>query len=189
MLALAFSVPDPVRISLTIMRKLLSIPLGPGLGGIILGLLLMPVLPADAASFWDENDKLHVQFGAYSHYGDSDDDYEGPPIMVNFEVNKESNWLYGLSLFNNSFGQFSQYLYFGKKWELPKIHKYFHAKLTGGLLHGYKDEFEDKVPYNNNGFSPGIVPTIGFKKDRLALDLLFLGDAAIMLAVGYDFID
>jgi len=109
--------------------------------------------------------------------------------VVNLEVNRESNWLYGLSLFNNSFGQFSQYLYLGKKWELPKIQKYLHVKLTGGVVHGYKDEFEDKLAFNSNGFAPGIVPSIGFKKDRLALDLIILGDAALMLAVGYDFID
>ncbi len=179
------------------MKKIIPSRLVPGLGRILVGLLLMSVLlPANAADekdaasfFWDENSKLHGQFGAYAHYGGSDDDYEGPPIMVNLEVNRESNWLYGLSLFNNSFGQFSQFLYVGKKWELPKIQKHFHAKLAGGLLHGYKDEFEDKVPYNNNGFSPAIVPSFGFKKDRLALDLIFLGNAAIMLAVGYDFID
>ena len=155
---------------------------------LLLGLLLSP-LSAVAASFWDETDKLHLQFGAYTHWGGSDDEYEGPPILFNAEINKQSNLIYGLSLFNNSFGQFSQYLYIGKRWELPKIHKYFQVKLTGGLLHGYKDEYEDKVPYNNNGFSPGIVPSVGFKKDRLAVDLIFLGNSAILLAIGYDFID
>ncbi len=152
----------------------------------LLSLLLSA--PAHAWKIWDEGDKLHGQFGAYVHYGTSDD-YEGPPILVNLEVNKPSDWIYGLSLFNNSFGQFSQYLYFGKKWRLPKIQQYMHVKLTGGVVHGYKDEFEDKVEFNHNGFAPAIIPSVGFKKNRLAFDLIFLGDAALMFAVGYDLIE
>ncbi|MCB1859845.1 MAG: hypothetical protein KDI63_16340 [Gammaproteobacteria bacterium] len=157
-------------------------------GGITLTLLLFIGSPAHAWKLWDEGDKLHGQLGSYIHYSPSDD-HEGPPIVGNLEVNKANDWLYGLSLFNNSFGQFSQYLYFGKKWRLPKIHQYFHVKLTGGVVHGYKGEFEDKVEFNHNGFAPAIIPSIGFKKDRFALDMIFLGDAALMLAVGYDLID
>jgi len=164
MRALVSMAPGFTQGLLTMMRKLTPNTLATGLGSVIFGLLLMNVPPLDAADaasfFWDDNSKLHGQFGAYAHYGSSDD-YEGPPILVNLEVNRESNWIYGLSLFNNSFGQFSQYLYLGKKWQLPKIQKYLHVKLTGGVVHGYKDEFEDKLAFNSNGFAPGIVPSIG----------------------------
>ena len=129
--------------------------------------------------------RVHAQFGVYTHYSSSDD-HEGPPILGNLELNSPNDWLFGFSLFNNSFGQASQYLYAGKKWRLPKIQKYLHVKLTGGVVHGYKDEFEDKIPYNNNGWAPGIIPSIGFKKDRWAIDLVALGGAGLLFAVGYD---
>ena len=108
---------------------------------------------------------LHGQFGAYVHYSSSDD-HEGPPILGNLEINSPDDWLFGLSLFNNSFGQFSQYLYAGKKWRLPGVQKNLHVELTGGVVHGYDDEFEDKIPFNSNGWGVGITPSIGFKKDR-----------------------
>ena len=150
---------------------------------LLTGLLLMLNCPASYG--WEKGSKLHLQFGAYAHYGSSDD-HEGPPIVGNLEFNSTANWLLGLSLFNNSFGQFSQYAYFGKKWELPTISEHMHVKLTGGLLQGYTGEFEDKIPFNNNGFAPAIVPSIGFKKGRVALDLIPLGTAGLMLAIGYD---
>jgi len=148
-------------------------------------LLFAGVTPTSALELWGEGDKLHVQFGAYTHFG-SNDEYEGPPILGNIELNKASNWLFGLALFNNSFGQFSQYAYIGKKWQLPQIYKPLHVKLTAGVVHGYKDEWEDKIAYNQNGFAPGIVPSIGIKKNRWAVDLVLLGGAGMMLAVGYD---
>ena len=153
-------------------------------------LVLALFLVTTPAVAWQEGDKLHLQFGAYTHFGgDDNEDYEGPPIVGNFELNKESNWLFGLTLFNNSFGQFSQYLYVGKKWQLPKLYEHLHVKLTGGLLHGYVDEYEDKVPFNNNGFSPGIVPSVGVKKGRWAFDMMALGGAGLLFAVGYDIVD
>jgi len=149
--------------------------------------LILGVLVASPASAWQEGDKLHLQLGAYTHYSHSDD-HEGPPYLGNIELNKTNNWLFGLSLFNNSFGQFSQYIYFGKKWQLPSIYEHLHVKLSGGVVHGYTGEAEDKIPFNNNGIAPGIIPMIGVKKDRWALDLIFLGNSALLLAVGYDII-
>jgi len=136
----------------------------------------------------EEGYKVHAHFGVYTHYGYSED-HEGPPILGNIELNSPQDWLFGFSLFNNSFGQTSQYIYAGKKWRLPKIQKYLHVKLTGGVVHGYVDEFEDKIPFNYDGWGVGIIPSIGFKKDRWAIDLVALGTAGLLFAVGYDIWD
>ena len=158
-------------------------------GGGVFTVVILMLCICQTAVAEERGYKVHAQFGAYTHFGGSSDDYEGPPILGNLELNSPQDWLFGLSLFNNSFGQFSQYLYAGKKWRLPSIQKYLHVKLTGGVVHGYVDEFEDKIPLNHNGWAPGIIPSIGFKKDRLAVDLVIFGTAGVMLAVGYDIWD
>ncbi|HEB96503.1 MAG TPA: hypothetical protein ENI96_08750 [Sedimenticola thiotaurini] len=150
---------------------------------ILFPLLLIAALPVRAEGL--EGYTLHGQLGAYTHYSSSDD-HKGPPVLVNLELNSPQDWLFGLSLFNNSFGQFSQYLYAGKKWRLPKIQKYLQVKLTAGVVHGYDDEFEDKIPFNKDGWGVGVIPSVGFKKDRWAVDLVALGTAGLLLAVGYD---
>jgi hypothetical protein len=151
--------------------------------------MMLILLSATPAVAWDEDNKLQIQFGAYTHFGGDDDEYEGPPILFNFEAIRPDNFVYGLSLFNNSFGQFSQYAYIGKRWNLPKIYKHLNVKLTGGILHGYKDPYEDKVPLNHNGWSPGMVPSIGIQKGRFAIDLVVFGTAGMMLSFGYNVID
>lgn len=152
--------------------------------------LLLAIWPPSGASadLFEQGDKVHLQLGGYVHFRSSDN-YEGPPILGNFELNKKSNWLYGLSLFNNSYGDFSQYLYVGKKWELPQIYKPLHVKLTGGVIHGYTGRWKDKLAFNHNGFAPAIIPSVGLKKGRWATDLILLGDAGLLLTIGYDIVE
>ncbi|MEM9529455.1 MAG: hypothetical protein AAGA23_00915 [Pseudomonadota bacterium] len=129
---------------------------------------------------------LYAQIGAYEHYSD-DEDFRGTPVMVSFEVHNARNRFYGLSLFDNSFGQFSQFVYYGWEFPLPRLHRYARAKLALGIVHGYRGEFEDELALNFGRFAPGLVPAIGFKKDGLGVDLLVLSNAALMLSVGKDF--
>jgi hypothetical protein len=99
---------------------------------------------------------------------------------------RPSGWFYGFALFNNSFGQFSQYLYLGKTFSLSKIYEPLRFKLSGGVIHGYKGEFEDKIPLNELGIAPAIIPSIGLNHDRLGVDLVFLATEGLMITVGYD---
>lgn len=129
---------------------------------------------------------LYVQLGAYTHYEDSED-HQGPPLFSSLELVQPSGWLYGLSLFNNSFGQFSQYLYLGKTFSLSKLYEPLHFKLSAGVIHGYKGEFEDKIPLNGLGIAPAIIPAIGVKRGRFGADLVLLASEALLITVGYDF--
>jgi hypothetical protein len=150
--------------------------------------LILALGLATPAMAWQEGDKLQLQFGVYTHWSSSPD-HEGPPIMGSIEVIQPNDTIYGLSLINNSFGQFSQYAYIGKRYPLPGIYKHLQAKLSIGLIHGYKDPYEDKIPFNHYGIAPAFVPSIGIKKDRYAVDLVLLGGAAVMLTFSYDIID
>jgi len=136
---------------------------------------------------WYNYDHLYLQAGTYFHFGGDDDpDYDGSKVLVSLEAVKENDWLYGLSLFDNSFGQFSQYIYTGKTWNYHDNWEGFHTKLTVGLIHGYKDEFEDKIPLNNLGIAPVIAPSVGYKKGRFGVDAILLGFNAMLFTVGMD---
>ncbi len=159
--------------------------------GLLVLLTLVPSVhaQADQASLDNVDDSrrwLYAQVGAYGHYSD-DEDFDGAPLMLTVEIRNSRNRLYGLSLFNNSFGQFSQFAYVGWEYPLPKLHRYARAKLAVGLVHGYRDEFEGELPLSFGNFAPGLVPAIGFKKDGLGVDLVVLSNAALMIAVGKDF--
>jgi hypothetical protein len=108
--------------------------------------------------------------------------------LVGIEWQDSSRWLAGFSYFNNSFGQKCQYYYGGRWWRLSEGNPNWYWKLTGGLLVGYKEPHEDAVPFNHNGYSPGIVPAVGYKWNRFNVQLNLLGTAALMVTVGYDLI-
>lgn len=88
----------------------------------------------------------------------------------------------GLALFNNSFGQPSAYAYFGKTWpslwsNWPRVY----ASVSAGIIYGYVGPYKNKVPLNVGGFSPAIIPAIGWRlSDHAALEMQLLGTAAVM---------
>ncbi len=95
----------------------------------------------------------------YSH------DVEHRPVrLAGLEREAPDHTFYGLALFSNSFGQESGYLYLGKSYynvldSLPQVY----VKWSVGILYGYKAPFENKVPLNYKGFSPGFVPAVGWR--------------------------
>jgi hypothetical protein len=133
------------------------------------------------ASHW------YAQAGAYVHWSDRDD-FEGPPLFGGIEYNSKNDWLGGFSLFNNSFGQFSQYLYLGKKFRPWKTHPEIRIKLTAGVVQGYKDEHYDTLPVRWGGsWGLGFVPAIGYQKNRIGYDVAVLGVGGLLFLVGYAF--
>lgn len=98
------------------------------------------------------------------------------------------NRLCGMSLFSNSFGQPTMYVYVGQRWDpLFDDSKWF-AKVTAGIFYGYVGKYKDKVPFNSNGFSPGIIPSIGYAfSPNDSAQVLILGNAGLMFAYGHRF--
>jgi hypothetical protein len=114
------------------------------------------------------------------------DEHE-PVWALGFERQRPDGWLAGGSHFSNSFGQPSAYLYVGKRWDGFFGRPELFAQVTGGLLYGYRGKYEDKVPLNNNGFSPGAVVTGGWQFNRRwSVAAHLLGDAAVMFQFSYD---
>lgn len=117
---------------------------------------------------------------------DPDPDHAKHSWMMGVEWQRPSRWLAGYTYFNNSFDQRSHYIYGGKLWSLRESGQGWYLKLTGGVILGYKEPYEDKIPYNHNGIAPGIVPGLGYKLDRTSVQVNLLGTAALMITFGFD---
>lgn len=96
--------------------------------------------------------------------------------------------LWGLAYFSNSFGQPSGYAYYGGVYDKLFGAEKWYFKWTAGVLYGYRPPYENKVPYNHNGWSPGIVFGPGYKiTPQLSAQLNALGNAGAMLSFTYQF--
>ncbi len=84
--------------------------------------------------------------------------------LVGVERERTDGTITGAAYFSNSFGQPTGYIYpwGGVSKNILGV-EHLYAKWTAGLLYGYKAPFEDKVPLNHNGFSPAIVPAVGYE--------------------------
>jgi len=141
----------------------------------------------DASEQPDEYPGWYVQGGTYIHY-DEEDDYEGPPLFAGIEYFRSSKWLYGFSMFQNSFGQFSQYAYVGRVFHPWETKPYLHIKITGGLVQGYRGQNHDTLPIRwGESWGIGAIPTIGMRRDRFGFDLAFLKESGLLFLGGYYF--
>jgi hypothetical protein len=149
---------------------------------------MMHSLAADAATSVGDasGDILMVQISPYTVHFNEGPDHTGHPWLVGLEWQHSSRWLGGYSYFNNSFEQRCHYIYGGYSFRLGENYRNWYIKLTGGLIIGYKEPFEDKLPINNNGVAPAIISGLGYKFDRFNVQLNFLGANGLMLTMGYD---
>ena len=109
-----------------------------------------------------------------------------PVYAIAAERQYDSGWLYGGSYFSNSFGQPSAFAYLGKRYDHVLQTQPLFLQWTAGLLYGYRGKFEDKVPLNHNGFSPGVLLSAGWQLDeRTSVQLNALGDAGVMFQLSY----
>jgi len=153
-----------------------------------LSLCAITALPAQADEGNPEPEaSWYLQAGGYIHYSD-DEDYEGPPWFAGVERHRPGKAILGFSMFNNSFGQFSQYAYLGKSFHPFRRAPNVRLKITGGVVHGYKGEHQDTSPLNwGDGWAIAVVPTIGYQKNRVGWDIALLSNSALLFLVGVEF--
>lgn len=86
---------------------------------------------------------------------------------------------FGLSVFDNSYGQFSQSVYAGLEWDWrPALGGRLFLSVSPGLVHGYKEPYENRVPLNKAlGVGVTVVPAIGWERERLGFALSLVGSA------------
>lgn len=133
-------------------------------------------------------DHVLVQTSLYTSHFSPDPDHTNHQWLIGLELHNPERWLTGFARFKNSFDQDSHYLYVGREfpfWQAGDAT--FRAKLTGGLLHGYRGEFRDKIPFNRYEVAPALLPTVGVRWQRLETDLIVFGAAGLMVTAGLRF--
>jgi hypothetical protein len=117
----------------------------------------------------------------YTHHWTPDSEHE-QVYAISLSRRLPGNRYCGFSVFNNSFGQPSAYAFAGKTWPgLIRAWPRMYVSASAGIIYGYVGEYKDKVPLNVGGFSPVLIPAIGYRlSDRTALEMQLLGTAAIM---------
>lgn len=95
----------------------------------------------------------------------------------------------GASLFRNSFGQPSAYAFTGWYWpNLWRTYPSVYAAVSAGVLYGYVGRFKDKVPLNFGGFSPVLIPALGYHvTPKVSVEVQLLGTAAVMFGTHWRF--
>lgn len=155
-------------------------------GSLALSLLLLATVSAKAGIL-EEGDIVTGAFGFYTYHVSNDEKLNGAPWMFGVEWEKPSRWGSGLAFFQNSFGQPSGYLYAQKRYTWSGGDEGWFLKITGGLLYGYRPPHEHAVPFNRGGFSPGLVPIVGYKKGRATAEIVVFGASSGFVAtLGYD---
>lgn len=150
---------------------------------ILLGFFLLVITNSVSAL---EIEEWRFRTSLYTKHWDPDPEHVNNSKLINLEFETTNKWFYGLAWFDNSFGQPSQYVYGGYKWRLfSRDWAYF--SLSGGLLHGYKEPYEDKIPLNELGVAPAILPTFGVKYKRVFGEIQILGLAAVTVTAGFSF--
>jgi hypothetical protein len=106
-------------------------------------------------------------------------------LGVEYDVAPEDGLFLGGASFRNSFGQQSYYAYAGRRYEHDRWPLY--AKLTAGVIRGYRGEHSDSPPLNVYGFAPVILPALGARAGQYSGELVVFGDAGMMINLGVAF--
>lgn len=113
------------------------------------------------------------------HWSNSDEHKN--VYLLGIERAQANGFIWGFSAFSNSFGQPSAYAYYGYRWDNLFGYSKLYAKLSGGIIYGYKGKYEDKVPFNHDGFGLGIIPAIGYRlTPKDAVQVGALGTAGLI---------
>ena len=125
----------------------------------------------------------YVQTSLYTRHFKSNPEHNNHQELLGVERHTANSYLLGAATFLHSYDQRSYYGYVGKRFDW--VGTPFYGKLTAGLLHGYKGEYRDKIPFNRFGIAPAIIPSIGITYHRVGVELLLLGTAATMINIGF----
>lgn len=153
-----------------------------GLAVCLFGLLDAPAIRAEESNLTPTDSAWEITLSPHAYHFHSDATHK-PVWLIGLERQRADGWLWGGAYFSNSFGQKSGAVYVGYVWNNLFNAPTLYAKLVSGLMYGYVAPYEDKVPFNHNGYSPIIVPSLGYRltpKDALQVSLM--GSAGVLLS-------
>lgn len=133
--------------------------------------------PVQAEPYW------LVQMSVYTRHFHPKPHHNNHQKLIGIERNRDDSYLWGAATFMNSFDQRSVIAYAGKRFDYGNTP--FYSRLTVGLIHGYRGEFKDKVPFNNFGIGPVILPSLGVHFKGMQSDIIVLGTNAALVTIGF----
>jgi hypothetical protein len=107
--------------------------------------------------------------------------------LILLEWNYDKDFVVGGATFKNSYYQDTQLVYWGAKFRPLESTPEMYIKIVGGLIHGYKDQYQDKIPFNKYGTAPVILPSIGYCYKHLCTEVIVFGTAGAMWTAGVRF--
>ena len=144
---------------------------------------LIAVFAANAAHSTEA--RWLLQTSVFTTHHNPKPEHNNDQKLVAVEYTREDDWLVGGASFLNSFSQRSSYVFTGRYFDFGPGPVF--AKVTGGLMHGYRGEYRDKIPLNHLGVAPAIIPAVGVRGQYVSSELSFLGAAAVMITAGLQF--
>ena len=123
----------------------------------------------------------------YTHHWSHNPEHR-PVGLVALDKRLKGGGFCGVALFSNSFGQESAYVYVGQQWHgllgNPKIF----SKISAGFLYGYRGRYKEKIPFNELGIAPAIIPSLGYAiTPQDAAQVYILGTAGLLFAYSHSF--
>ena len=143
---------------------------------------VVPELPAglNRVARW------RVAFSPYALHFSGDANHK-PVVLLGLERERADGIVLGGTVFSNSFGQPSAYVYGGQRLYRWSPWDPLYAEWSAGLLYGYVGQYKDKVPLNYHGFSPGLTAGIGWQfTPNLAGEIHLLGNSGLLFSVSVD---
>lgn len=135
----------------------------------------------------EEGQQWTFTFAPYVHHWKHDPEHRHAFVFA-LERRIADDRFCGLSLFRNSFGQPSAYVYLGQRWDNLWDQPQLSLKVSYGVIYGYVEDHRDKVPFNWNGFSPTVIPSLAYQLDpHNSLDVMMLGTAGLVFAYSHTF--
>jgi len=148
------------------------------------GLAQAPLLHAEEAAspLIPTEDGWQIVISPYAYHFSKSDEHKNV-YLIGLERQRADNWVWGAAYFSNSFGQDSGVAYAGYMWNNLFNVPALYGKLLGGIMYGYKAPYEDKVPFNHNGWSPVILPSVGWRfTPKDAFEVVLLGGNGFLFA-------
>ncbi|MGX5913694.1 sn-glycerol-3-phosphate transporter [Aliidiomarina sp. Khilg15.8] len=125
------------------------------------------------------------QFKGIERFGEN---YFSRYLKPRLDWLQDATPILGAAYFRNSYDQPSVYAYTGFRRPLLYNHQtQIYAKVTVGLIHGYRGLYRDRIPLNQLGTAPVAIPSLGLQHKRTNMEMIFFGDSGVMLNVGYSF--
>ena len=123
---------------------------------------------------------------ATSHFHPSPE-HNNRQELIHLEWNYDKNLVVGGAAFKNSYNQDTQLVYWGAKFRPLDSTPNLYIKVIGGLIHGYKNQYQDNIPLNNFGTAPVVLPSIGYCYKHFCTEVIVFGTAGAMWTAGVRF--